>query len=61
MSKNLLTAVELQALLKVKHTAFYKMLADNAIPFVMVGGRKRFPLDEVERHLGCKLYQEENV
>lgn len=56
--RNLLTFNEMCEALQIKSTTAYKLMNFNEIPFVRIGGKRLFPVDELERHFGCKLFRD---
>jgi excisionase family DNA binding protein len=53
--RNLLTRDEVCEFFGMKKSKFYNMRKANMIPFVVVGGSKRYPKDQIQAKYGCNL------
>ena len=52
---NLLTAREVQQLLKVDRSTVYRMAEDGRLPAVKIGKQWRFPADQLQQSLGSQV------
>lgn len=56
MATDLLTAQQVQRLLRIDKSTVYRMAGDGRLPAIKVGKQWRFPSDEIERMLGATAH-----